>query len=139
VSVGTDQIHDFNPGINASGLFWTQAVPMGGVAVDLDAGSASLVATGLAQRDFFNIGNALFGGGPTPVPASVSFDVRWSGRSSAGRVDDATNDFTFTFVEDTATMTWSATSGGATYMSTGPSTNVFAVIGKERNGSFRPD
>lgn len=137
MSVGTDQIHDFNPGIRASGLFWTQAAPTGSVAVDLDAGTASLVATGLAQKDFFNIVNALFGGGPTPVPASVSFDVRWSGRSSTGKVDDAANDFTFNFVQGAATMTWTVTSSGATYTSAGPSTNVFAVIGKERNGLFR--
>ncbi len=139
MSVGTGQIHDFNPGITASGLFWTQAVPVGSVAVDLDAGTASLVAGGLTQTDFFNIGNALFGGGPTPVPATVSFDVEWSGKSSAGMVDDAANDFTLNFVQGTATMTWSVMSGSAVYSSTGPTTSVFAQIAKERNGFFHPD
>lgn len=138
MSVGTDQIHDFNPGIAPSGLFWTQAVPMSSVAVDLDAGTASLVASGLGQEDFFNIGNALFGGGPTPVPASVSFDVEWSGQGSAGMVDDPANDFSLSFVQGTATMTWSVTSGSAVYTSTGPTTSVFAQIAKERNGFFHP-
>jgi hypothetical protein len=139
VSVGTGQIHDFNPGITASGLFWTQAVSVGSVAVDLDAGTASLVASGLTQTDFFNIGNALFGGGPSPVPATVSFDVEWSGKSSTGMVDDATNDFTLNFVQGMATMSWSVSSGGAIYSSTGPTTSVFAQIAKERNGFFHPD
>jgi hypothetical protein len=138
VSVGTGQIHDFNPGITPSGLFWTQAVPLGSVAVDLDAGTASLVAAGLTQKDFFNIGNALFGGGPAPVAATVSFDVRWSGKSSTGKVDDAANDFALNFVQGTSTMSWSVTSGGATYTSTGAATSLFAQIAKERNGSFHP-
>lgn len=139
MSVGTDQIHDFNPGITANGVFWTQAVPMGSVAVDMVAGTASLVAAGLAQKDFFTVGNALFGGGPAPVAATVSFDVRWSGTASTGTVDDAANDFALNFVQGTSTMSWSVTSGGATYTSTGAATSLFAQIAKERNGFFHPD
>jgi len=30
--------------------------------------------------DYGTIQNALFGGGPSPVPASVSFKVVWNGR-----------------------------------------------------------
>lgn len=99
------------------------------------SGSASLVATDLAQKDFFDIVNALFGGGPPPVPASVSFDVGWSG-TTPGSVSDATNDFRYNFVEGTATMSWTVESAGATYSSTGSSTSVFGVVGKEKNGSF---
>ncbi len=135
MSVGTDQVHDFNPGIAASDLFWTRAVPMGSVAAQGASGSSSMVFTD-SMFDFFTIENALFGGGPTPVPASVSVDVSWSGATSRDAVEDDVNDFSYKFVESSAFMKWSVTSGAATYMSSGPPTSVFAVVGKERNGVF---
>ncbi len=136
MSVGTDQIHDFNPGIASSGLFWTTALPSRDVAVSGLSGSASMHATDLALDDFFNIGNALFGGGPEEVPATASFDVQWSGPTGRGSFSDATNKFTLEFVSTGATMDWSIDSGGAAYSSTGVTATPFAIVGKERNGTF---
>jgi hypothetical protein len=135
VSVGTDQLHDFNPGITASGLFWTIAMPSGSVTVDGLSGTASMRAQDLEVEDYFTIENALFGGTP-PVPASLSFDVEWAGVTDRGAVDDATNDFALHFVTTGARMDWTVDSGGASYASTGVTGVPFALVGKERNGIF---
>jgi hypothetical protein len=135
VSVGTDQLHDFNPGITASGLFWTIPVPSGSVTVHGLSGSASMRAQDLQVEDYFTIANALFGGTP-PVPATLSFAVEWAGATDRGAVDDAANDFALHFVTTGATMDWTVDSGGATYRSTGVTGVPFAVVGKERNGTF---
>jgi hypothetical protein len=136
VSVGTDQIHDFNPGIAPSGLFWTAALPSGSVSARGLSGSASMTATDLDLDDYFTVENALFGGGPEEVPATASFDVEWSGATGDGSVSDATNDFTLDFVTTGSTMEWTVESGGATYTSTGVTATPFAIVGKERNGVF---
>ncbi len=135
MSVGTDQIHDFNPGITASGLFWTIAMPSGSVQVDGLSGSASMRRQALELKDYFTIANALFGGTP-PVPATLSFTVAWAGATGSGSVDDAANDFALQFVTTGATMEWTVDSGGATYTSTGVTGVPFAILGKERNGIF---
>jgi hypothetical protein len=135
VSVGTDQLHDFNPGITASGLFWTIPVPSGSVTVHGLSGSASMRAQDLQVEDYFTIANALFGGTP-PVPARLSFAVEWAGATGRGAVDDAANDFALRFVTTGARMDWTVDSGGATYRSTGVTGVPFAVVGKERNGTF---
>jgi hypothetical protein len=135
VSVGTDQLHDFNPGITASGLFWTIAMPPGTVTVDGLSGSASMRGQALKLEDYFTVANALFGGTP-PVPATLSFTVEWAGATGRSAVDDAANDFALQFVTTGATMEWTVDSGGATYTSTGVTGVPFAIIGKERNGIF---
>jgi len=136
VSVGTDQIHDFNPGIASSGLFWTSKLPSGSVTVAGLSGTASMHVSGLDLDDFFNIGNALFGGGPEEVPATASFDIEWSGPTGGGSVSDATNGFALEFLRTGVTMNWMVESGGATYASTGVTATPFAIVGKEQNGVY---
>jgi hypothetical protein len=136
VSVGTDQIHDFNPGIASSGLFWTTALQSKDIAVRGLSGSASMHGTDVDLDDYFTLGNALFGGGPQEVPATASFNVQWSGPTGGGSFSDATNDVTLKFVTTGATLDWTVDSGGATYVSTGVTATPFAIVGKERNGTF---
>ncbi len=136
MSVGTDQIHDFNPGIAPSGLFWTAPLPSGSVKTDGLSGAASMHVTDLDLQDFFTVENALFGGGPEEVPATASFDVEWSGATGSGSVSDTTDDFALRFVTTGTTMDWTVDSGGATYASTGVTATLFATVGKERNGIF---
>jgi hypothetical protein len=136
--VGSNQVHDFNPGIAPSGLFWTAFVPASAVDFDLDAGTARLHVTNLALKDFFTIGNALFGGGPTPVPATVSFDIHWSGVTSRSNVRSGEGKgFAGQFAHTGATIAWSASESGFSYTASASSQTVeFAQIGHERNGSF---
>jgi len=95
----------------------------------------------VAVTDYGNIVNALFGGGPAPVPATVSFEVRWSGVVERVNIVNPDNGFAGEFVRGHAQMEWSATVGDFSFVS-GPastSSSVFAEIGHERNGSFFTD
>ena len=75
----TSQVHDFNPGISSTGVFWTAPIERGSVKINLGAGSAALHVADLDVEDYGNVVNALMDG--TSVPATVSFDVSWSGVS----------------------------------------------------------
>jgi len=131
-----DQIHDFNPGIAPSGLFWTIRIPDESVEVDLDDAEASMSLSDVEIRDFFNIGNALMRG--KSIHADVSFHIRWSGVKKRVKTSDETNQFVGNYIEDTATMAWSAQEEGFKFVSdpADTSTTVFAEIGRERNGVF---
>jgi hypothetical protein len=90
------------------------------------------------MRDFTKIPNSL-AGGPS-VPATVSFDVHWSGVRRLDNIHDKTNGFAGQFIENMATIEWSATEEGFAFDSdpAETSTNVFSLIGHERNGVFFP-
>ena len=53
------QIHDFHPGVDPSGLFWTTMILFGSVEADASRGTASLIVNDLAVPDYFDIVNAL--------------------------------------------------------------------------------
>jgi len=133
------QIVDFNPGIAPSGLFWTTRLDESTVShVHPGDGEAVYKAENVSVYDFHDIPNALFGGGPAPVPAVVSFTVKWFGDRIQANVNNPANGFAATFVRNEAQMEWSATSGGYRYVSAPlhNSESSFAEIGHERNGSF---
>jgi hypothetical protein len=131
-----------NPGIAPSGLFWTMALPEEAVAVNFDDGTAEMRASNVQVADFGNIINALFGGGPAPAPATVSFRVRWAGGDDAepAHVVNTSDGHTGEYVRGTAQMEWSATVGDFDFVSApiGTSSSDFAEVGHERNGSFFP-
>jgi hypothetical protein len=135
------QLVDFNPGIAPSGLFWTTRLASGSVSgVNPGAGHAVYSASDIRVLDFHTIENALFGGGPTPTPGVVSFEVRFWGVTSRSNVKNPGNNFAGEFVRGQAQMEWSATSGDYHYMSAPMSTSKseFAELGHERNGTFFP-
>ena len=88
--------------------------------------------------DFHDIVNALFGGGPAPVPAIVSFKVEWSGVDDRVAIMNPANGFAGEYVRGQAQMEWTATSGDFRYVSAPLSTSSsgFAELGHERNGSY---
>jgi hypothetical protein len=73
----TSQVHDFSPGIEESGLYWTTPIDRHSVHVNLGTGSASLHVADLKIEDYFNVRNANTNG--PSVEARVSFDISWSG------------------------------------------------------------
>ena len=134
-------MHDFNPGIDATGLFWTVALPAGSVEVHPGNGRASLTASNVAVTDFFTIPNSLLHGALVPpVPATVSFTAHWGGPGQDVKLRDPVNGFTGDFVQNTASIVWSASSAGLLYESGAEETSisVFAEVGHERNGVFFP-
>ena len=91
--------------------------------------------------DYGNIGNALFGGGPVPVPGSVSYRVAWSGvneRVNIKNSDPVFGGFGGEFVRNGAQMEWTGTVGDLQFVSAplATSSSLFAELGHERNGIF---
>jgi hypothetical protein len=95
--------------------------------------------TNVEVQDYHTIVNALQDG--ASVPASVSFHIRWHGVKQRVRIRDTSNDFAGRFIEDTATIAWSAREAGFRFVSDPASTSTteFALIGQERNGRFFPN
>ena len=139
---GGMQIHDLNPStFPPVGLFWTIEIPREGIDVEPGSGRASMQASNVPILDYGNLPNALFGGGPSPVPGSVSFKAVWSGvgqRVNIKNEDPVFGGFAGEFVRNSARMEWTATVGDYVFVSSplAASSSSFAEIGKERNGSF---
>jgi hypothetical protein len=141
------QIHDYSPGIASNGLFWTIAVPADSVEIDLEDATASLQLEDVRVMDAHDLANALTNGHgltnpPVPpiaaVPATVSFDVQWSGVVSRAKVTNLASNFTGRFIETIATIKWSASQAGFDFVSEdpNPARNFYSVIGRERNGVY---
>ena len=86
--------------------------------------------------DFFTFVGSITGG--PSVPATVSFEVRWSGVKARHKFDNKRLDFAGQFVVGDATIVWSARQAGFTFQSdpAATSTTVYAELGHERNGVF---
>ena len=141
------QIHDYNAGIAANGLFWLISAPKEVIDVNPGAGTASLRMTDVPVIDAHDIGNALTGGhglaNPpvppiAPVPASVSFDIEWGGVIERAIVMNEDEDFTGQYVRTGATIQWSSNEAGFQFISEAPNParNLYSVVGHERNGVF---
>ncbi|MCU1274640.1 MAG: hypothetical protein JWO48_2071 [Bryobacterales bacterium] len=154
-----NQIHDLNPSaFPPVGLFWTIEISEddseeqegdnhqtgergSGVEVEFGSGSASMRVSNAPILDYGTIQNALFGGGPPPVPGAVSFKVVWSGggqKVNIRNTDPVFGGFEGEFIRETAQMEWTARVGNYTFASDAlaTSSSSFAEIGRERNGSF---
>lgn len=118
-------------------MFWVQAISADSASVDLAAEKASLSVTSLAIPDFHDVINALKGG--PSVPAFVSFDVKWSGATRRLGIRNETDGFVGRYIEDKATIKWSAVQKGFKFESEPKQSSVYAVIGRERNGVFFRD
>jgi hypothetical protein len=135
-----NQLTSIDPGNVPGGLFWTVAIPRDSVQIDLGAGAASMEVTDLATKDFHTLVNDLMHG--PSVPATVSFDVQWSGLTEKVTVRDATNRFIEMLRQSTeagaATIEWSASEANLSFVSDPAATSVslFAAVGRERNGAF---
>jgi len=145
------QTHDFNPGfgtpVNANGerMFWTIEIPDSAVTVNFGAGRAEMHVHDLEIEDYFNFPNASADG--EEVDATVSFDVVWNAPISRRyNVTDAANGFAGSFVENQATVNWSASNeDGFTFVANPgsfatsvPEAGPIALLGEERNGTFFP-
>jgi hypothetical protein len=131
------QIHDYNPGFSPNGVFWTVRLPNdSGLLIDFDAAEATLTAD-LDLFDYTKVPNARALG--PAVPAAVSYEVIWGLPSKREiNVQDSAHVFRGRFVENTATLAFSASQAGFRFVSDPPSksSSVFAELGRERNGFF---
>jgi hypothetical protein len=130
------QIHDYNPGIPDSSLFWVVRVPKGAVNVDQGKGKASLHVTDLEVRDFGNLLHALRG--DPSVPATVSFEIHWRDLVQPLQLHDNDNQFEGNFLQTHAFIEWTARQDEFEFISDPLETSetVFAMFGEEHNGIF---
>jgi hypothetical protein len=126
-------VHDFNPGIKPSGLFWTAPISRDNIRISLAEGSASLHVSDLEIEDYHDVVNALQDG--PSVPATVSFDVTWSGNALRMKIQNSDVGFAGQYVRNSATAVWSAGESDFRFHSN-PLTSGFATIGHHRNGTF---
>ena len=136
------QVHDFNPGIAPSGLFWTIPISPGAIKVDPLTGEARLRVQALKIPDFHDLFNSLglVPGGPPPVPSRVSFEVRWAGHGAPVDLHDSTNGFSGHYVEGPATIDFTASNNNSSVVyrsdATGQSYPGPPGVGTEQNGVF---
>jgi hypothetical protein len=136
-AVGTGQVHDFNPGTRASGLFWTVPVPEDALKVNFGEGVATLSLHDFDTEDYHNLENALKDG-PSDS-ASISFDMKWTATGEPFMVSDPVHTFTGRFSLAKVDIAWSATVPRTGFSFTSdPASNKQkkSVIGRERNGIF---
>ena len=130
-----NQIHDFNPGIADSGLFWTTAVHENSLKVDFQAGTATLALSDFAIEDYGNLENALKEG--PEVDASVSFNMTWTATGNPFNVSDPVHTFAGRYSLANVDISWSATAPGGFEFTSSPGIQQFkSVFGRERNGIF---
>jgi len=129
-----------NPGIQQypDGLFWTMAIPDASVQTNPGAGDAVYQVSNLQIEDYGDFNNSL--GGGAGVPATVSFEVHWSGVDQRLNIKNPNARFGGEYVRGSAQMEWSAVAGHYSFQSDplNTSSSDFASLGTERNGVFFP-
>ena len=90
------------------------------------------------MQDYFDLKNALVGGGDPPKRAVVSFTVVWKAMGDRMRFNNVEQQFRGVFRNASAQMEWSARTGDFAFQSfpLATSTTDAAELGWERNGSF---
>ncbi len=78
------------------------------------------------------------GGGPQPVPATLSFRVLWNCTTATPGFNNGAQKFRGTFKLGSAQMEWSARIGDPDFQSRplATSSSDFGKLGHEQNGSF---
>ena len=133
---GVPQIKDFNPGVAASGLFWTIRIPDSTVVVDSKATTARYDVNDVPVFEYTDVWAAL--AGEPGVPAVASFNASWRATGKPLKIRDTSNRFTGVYRTAQSTIEWRARSSNFAYQSDAAhtSTTVFSAIGRERNGIF---
>jgi hypothetical protein len=120
----TKQVHDWEPGIKRSGLFWT--IPLPARVFSHRGGSwARFHAQGLPMPDYHDFVNAI-SPSPRTKPGHVSFDVRWHGDASTV---GGTATIEFRARDDRRGVVYTSLPGGQTTVGS-------SAVGFERNGVF---
>jgi len=133
-----NQIHDYEPGIQSNGVFWTVAVSPAALQHDLGRGTASFRLKNYPIKDWTDFAQSL--AQLTSRPAVVSFDLRFLEPDKRYTVKNESEQFVYDFVTTKSTIVWSADQDDFHFVSDGPdpSKSVFASLGRERNGVYFP-
>ena len=140
------QVHDYEPGIAKTGLFWTVPVPRESIAYAADLSTARFALSNLQIEDHHDFLNSIGLADPSIKvihDTKVSFDTRWEATEGPTTltVDDPAAHLHYTgdFRKSRATIAWSAWEPSLHFAfatDSTPQTNPQpAVIGRERNGT----
>jgi hypothetical protein len=136
VGTNQNQIHDFNPGIAASGLFWTTRVPGRSLRVSPGSGRAAWRLGDFEIPDFHDILNSLHHGKPVGTGV-VDMRMTWSGGGQVSHVRDEANHFAGRKVTGTSHISWTVTMGDFCFTADESGQNsLTSEVWKERNGVF---
>ena len=105
--------------------------------VHLGEATAEMEVEGFDLEDYHDLINALKDG--PEVAATASFEVEWSGVLERIELRDPTNQFRGRYIRDTAEVSFTAENAAGFVFRTdpdAPQTNLFSIIGRERNGAF---
>ena len=134
----TNQVHDFEPGIRQSGLFWTIPVPAAAVESDLDAGTARYHLQGEHVPDFHDFFNAV-----SPHarrrPGVVDFDVQFTAVGPRAQIRDKKFGFSGLFAPAQLHIDFAARDldSDVSYHSVSDGqVTVGGGMGREQNGIF---
>ena len=136
--VKSTQVHDFEPGIADSGLFWTVPIPDNQVSANPGRGRARYQATDMALPDYLNFANSI-SPNPSGVDSHVSFDVQWAGGGTRTHVDDSAYQFVGDFIDGPISIDFTAKQDSSPVVYRSRPTGQMTVgggIGHERNGRF---
>src|SRR5262249_61151340 len=127
------QIQDYNPGSDPATAFWVIPVSASEAQVNLEAETASLRVENLPVPDFHDVVRALQQQ-PPMATAMLSFDIEWSGVLRRLRIENETDGFAGSYVEDKAKAEWSAGEGGVKILSdpAAPAPNRLPGIRRQR-------
>ncbi|HET6866867.1 MAG TPA: hypothetical protein VFH80_13190 [Solirubrobacteraceae bacterium] len=142
----TLQLHDWEPGIAPSGLFWTIPVSFAAIQVDPFTGRARMRGVHVAVGDFHDFFSAV-SPNPASIPSHVSFDVRWAGGGERQRIRNDEFGFAGNYVAGPTSISFTASNddGGVLYTSDpggqfNPTLDQLGAgspaVGIERNGRF---
>ena len=134
----TGQVHDFEPGILPSGLFWTVPIDRSAIASQPGHGRARFARINMAVPDFHDFVNAV-SPTPTSVPGHASFDVRWVRGGPTQKINDANFGFAGQFIPSNASIRFAVSDDGTGVIYKSDDAGQVTVgggVGKERNGVF---
>jgi hypothetical protein len=134
----TNQVHDWEPGIADSGLFWTIPIEDSQLSVSPGSGAARFRADNLAIPDFHDFFNSI-SQNPVSVASHVSFDARWLGGGTKTKIHDTKFGYEGEFVDGPVTIEFTARqdTSSVEYRSSPDGQRTFSAgVGHERNGVF---
>ena len=131
------QLHDFNPGIAPSGLFWTVRMDDDAFHARPRAGTARFRARRLAIPDFGDFGNSISPGDLRPWPHQLRRPL--ARRGSPLHIRDAAFGFAGDYVAGDVRIAFTARDDGSGVVYRSDPDGQVTVgggVGRERNGVF---
>jgi hypothetical protein len=141
----TFQVHDWEPGIADSGLFWTIPMSPGSIKADPSTGRARMRVEALKIGDYHDFFSAV--SGAPPLPSRVSFDVEWAGGGAPLNLRNDTFTFEGAYVPGPATISFVASNDGSGVVYWSDAEGQYnptleqggagdPAVGTERNGAY---